>query len=274
MKKSYIFIALAMVSALSIVSCKCSSKKSQEPTQEEIQAQKQALADSVLKKIDAFADVFFQASENRFHFRRFELTEQEKLVKPDYLLDPLEADKFVTKSQKVSALAIYIIDMGVREIYDMPTEKAREVIAKFVADLNYPYDIDQRDADIPRSERIKQEYNKCKENGDLAFFWQFQNVVIGEVSYILSQNPELFFSKITEEQLQQFVKWVNEKNKAMRELAKYDADMANVLEFNKNISFIQSPDEFKKSNATIESSKQFRIANKDKYIARRNAFLQ
>jgi len=272
--KSYIFIAMAMVAALTVVSCKCSSKKSQKPTQEEVQEMKQELADSVLAEIDALVEEYITASGNAFHFNGLELTKQEKLVKPDYLLDPSEADNFVTKSQKINALAIYMIELDLREKYDMPTEQAREAIAKFVADLNYPYYIDQRDADMPISERIRQEYNKCKENGDLTYFWQFQNAIIVETSYIFAQNPDLFFRKITEEKWQQYVKRANEKNKALRELAKYDEEMASVLEiFNQNRAW-SSEEEKTKVSSSIESSKQYRIANKNKYVAMRNALLQ
>jgi len=275
MKINYILIALAMVAALTMVSCKNNKKtQSQEPTQEEVQEMKQALADSVLAEIDAIVDEYCIAFENDFRFRGFELTEAEKLIKPDYLLDPSVSNELITKSQKINAIAFYMVDLGVRILYDMPVDEAKETIAKLASDVNIPIDLNDYDINIPRSERTRNQYNMLKENEEVTYFWQFHNAAIKETYYIIVQNPELFFSKITEEQWQQYVKRTNEKNKAMRELAKYDEEMAAVLEiFNQN-RVVSSDEEKAKVSASIETHKRHLIANKDKFIENRNALLQ
>jgi len=269
MKRTFQFFALVAICSAMMVSCK--NTKTTEPTPEEIQAQKVALADSVLAEIDAFANEFIQTFENGFRISKFELTDAEKMVKPDYLLDLSFANTLVSKSQKVNALGMYVADFGVRVVYDMPLDEAKEVIAKLAVELSINVNTD---FEMPLSEKIKKEYEGCKERGELAYFWQFRNAIIIETGYIIAQNPELFFSKITEEQWQAFVKRTNEKNKAMRELAKYDEEMTAVLDiFNKNRA-LSSDEEKAKVSASIESEKQFRLANKDKFIAQRNALLQ
>jgi len=280
MKIKYILIAFSAFAALSMVGCKNNNKKAQsqeaaqEPTQEEVQKMKQALADTVLAHIDAFAEEYSIAYEKSFTLTTLKLTEAEKLIKPDYFLDPKEVTNFTTKSQKVNALAIYLLEYGVRKIYDMPREDVKEVIVKLAHEVNYPYDLDKRDANMTMSERIRQEYNKCKENGDIAYFWQFQNALFAEIDYIIAQNPELFFSKITEEKWQQFINRSRQKNLAMRELAKYDEEMAAVLEmFNKNRA-VASDEEKAKVFEPYDSAKQFFITNKDKLLKVRNALLQ
>jgi len=274
MKKSYIFIALAMVAALSVVSCKCCSKKSQEPTQEEIQVQKQALADSVLAEIDALADQYAKERSNSFRIRTFELTEEEKMVKPDYLLDPSEARNFVTKSQKINALAIYAVEYGVRKIYDMPVDEVSEVMAKLATEVNFPIDVKHESSNAPISEKIIKLYEAYKERGESADFWQFQVAIVIENSYIIAQNPELFFSKITEEQWQSKIASGKTWFKAIEELAPYDPEMTQLLERrNKNRTY-KSDEERDIHNSSLKSAKEFRIANKDKYIANRNALLQ
>jgi len=273
MKRKFQFLALVAVCCAMMVSCK--NTQTTEPNSEEIKAQKAALADSVLAKIDSFVEEYILASGNAFSIKFLELTEEEKMVKPDYLLDPSFASTLVTKSQKVNALAIYLTDLAVRKIYDMPLEETREVIAKLAAQLNHPIDADfVSDLEIPVSEKIKKEYEACKERGDLAYFWQFQNATVGEVTYVLAQNPKLFFSKITEEQWQAFMKRGDEKNDAMRELAKYDEEMADVLKvFNQN-RVVSSDEEKAKVCVSMESEMQFRLDNKEKFIVRRNALLQ
>jgi len=276
MKTNHILIALAIIAALSMVSCKNNNKKaqSQEPTQEEVQEMKQALADTVLAQIDEIAERFIDASGKTFRLRSLELTDAEKMVKPDYLLDPSVAATLVTKSQKINAMAFYVTEIGVRMIYDMPLDEVNEVIAKLAADLNYPLDIAYSASDAPLSEKIKANYEVFRESGNLAFFWQSHYAIIIDIIYLFVQNPELYFNKITEEQWQNFRKRIETIDEALAKLAQYDEEIALVWDFkNKNRSF-SSKEKRDSIDQSIESAKQFRIANKDKFIARRNALLQ
>jgi len=157
----------------------------------------------------------------------------------------------------------------------MPLEETKEVIAKLAVEINYPIDVNvSLNFEMPASEKIKKEYGAFKERGELAYFWQFQNALIIETAYIIAQNPELFFSKITEEQWQSFIKRANEKNKAIGELAKYDEEMAAILEIFNQTKAIASKEEKVMLDSSFELTKQFTIANKDRYIAKRNALLQ
>jgi len=114
-----------------------------EPTPEEIQAQKVALADSVLTQIDAIANQIFDAGSNSVRFKSMELTENVKMIKPDYLLDLSIANQLVTKSQKVNALGIYIVDYSIRTIYDMPLDEAKEVIIKLATEVSSSFDVEE-----------------------------------------------------------------------------------------------------------------------------------
>jgi len=273
MKRTFTLIACVAICCAMMASCK--NAKTAEPTPEEIQAQKVALADSVLAEIDAFANEFFLASEKDFNFAKLELTEEEKMLKPDYLLDPSFANTLVTKSQKVNALAFYIIDCFVRKVYDMPLDEIKEAITKLTAELNHPLDVNVSfDFEMPVSEKVKNTYEECRERGELDYYWQFENAIMVETGYIIAQNPELFFSKITEEQWQGFMSRSKFKNEALAKLSQYDEEIAAIMAIRAKYRAASSYDDFKESNATIESAKQFRIANRDKFIARRNALLQ
>jgi len=251
----------------------CKNTKTTEPTPEEVQQQKVALADSVLSYMDTLADLYFDAASNSFMLKSMELTDAEKMVKPDYLLDPSVANTCVTKSQKINALAIYSVDNSVRKIFGLPCEEVKEVITKLAAEVNHPIDMDLFMSDFPTSEIVKREYEICKERGDLAYFWQFQFAIIAETSYVIVNNPELFFSRITEEQWQAYRSRTEAIVKAVSELAQYDEEMAALEDFRIK-SRITSKEEWEKSNVSLESAIQFRISNRDKYIARRNALLQ
>jgi len=274
MRKAYIFIALAMVATLSMVSCKCTSKKSQEPTQEEVQEMKQALADSVLAQIDALADEYWNAYDKSFSFKDFELTDNEKSVKPDYLLDPSVANNLVTRSQKINAMAMYVMDIAICKAYDMPYDDRKEAAIKLAADVDAPFDMENTTSNEPASEIIKAIYKACKERGDVSLFWQFEHAFVVEGIYILSRNPELFLSKITEEQWESWAVVKNDRLVALKELAKYDKEMAQFYELAYTNRPIDSSEDNYSIDHSLETARQFYLANKDRYAAMRNALLQ
>jgi len=229
MKKSHILIATAIVAALSIVSCK-NNNKVQEPTHEEIQEQKQALADSMLSIIDNLVVKYQEAADNADFTLSFVLSDEEKIVKPDYLLDPGLASTFVTKDQKITALGYYLIDLIVLSAYDMPLDENKEAIAKLAAEVNYPADVDKifNDFTIPASEILKQEYKVYKERNDLTTFWKIQLAICTEIAYIFSSNPDLYLKYIPYETNVGYNNQSQYLYEAIKQLAPYDEDM-NVI---------------------------------------------
>jgi len=270
MKKSYFIIALATFAALSVSSCKNNNKKTTVAAPEQVQQQKAALADSVLAQIDLIAEEYFDATSKCFRLRNIELTEKEKMVKPDYLLDLSAANTLVTKTQKVNALAYYIIEYGLRKAYDMPLEEAKATILKLASDINHPIDFDLANYET----QIRQVYRDCKEKEELTYFWQFQHAIIAEFTYITSRNPELFFSKISQQQRQSFADRVDSYIKAMKKIAQYDDEMAYAYFLFKKYRIFPTDDQMIQAYNSPESIIEFQIENKDKYAARRNALIK
>jgi len=275
MKRALTLIACVAICSAMTVSCK-NNKKSQniEPTQEEIQQQKQELADTVWAEIDALAERYIDASKKSFRLQVMELTDAEKMLKPDYLLDLSVANNLVTKSQKISALAIYIIDAGLRKIYDMPTNDIKETIAKIAAEVDFPIDMEYTLSNSPVSEKTKGRYEVFKERGELATFWQFEYAIISEIDYIIANNPDLYFSKITEEQWQSFYTRKQSRMEPIKELAKYDQEKAQVYDFINQNRIFTSQEDRDHFNQTKDTAKQYCIDNKEIFISRRNALLE
>jgi len=270
MKRTFQFLALVSICCAMMASCK--NAKTAEPTSEEIQQKKQALADSILTKIDDIAEQYWDNYSKSFRFRTLELTDAEKMVKPDYLLNPSVASTLVTKTQKINALAIYDSEQAIRKIYDMPCDDVEVVIAKLITELNFPLSNDFLLGNSTISEKIKACYEACKERGDLALFWQYEEAIGTEANYLFVQNPDLFFSKMTEEQWQSFYNVRCFCFKAVDELAKYDEEMAVLQEF-MHKEWTVSNDEATKINSDFASARDYRIAHKELYIAKRNALL-
>lgn len=273
MRKYYLFIALAMVAAMT-VSCKNNNKKAKEAadaTAEVVEAAKTILADDVLATIDELAQSYINDG-GELDFATIissALTEEEKLIKPDYLLEASQANEMVTKSQKLNALAILMVERPVRIAYGMPTEDTDEVIARLVADVNDPVSFDDEMSLTP-AEKIKMAYEAHKERGDIADFWQFGFAAQIESGYLISRNLDVVFRNLNEEQFATLnERFITVKNAASI-LAEYDPEIKQVWDAVNaggkiGTHFLQN---------TKEYAKNFFTENASVYAARRANLLK
>ena len=267
-----------MVAAMS-VSCKNNNRKAKETseaTAEVVEAAKTILTDDVLATLDELAESF-KNEENVVDVQSIitsSLTEEEMLVKPDYLLEAAQANEMVTKAQKISALAVFYVERPIRKAFGMPVDEIDEVIARLAANINFPISSKEDQDNRPVSERFSKFYNSCVENGDIAHFWQFAFAIQNELGYLISNNPEAFFRNLTEEQYTAFHNRFHTAIKAVETLAEYDADVKAAWDaFNAAKAFDNSG-ETDKMHATIETAKVDLPARKEAYAARRAALLK
>ena len=277
MKKYYLFIALAMVAAMT-VSCKNNNKKAAktaEANAEVVEAAKTILADDVLAAIDEFATIYTDENNNYDvpSFIASYLSEQEKMIKPDYLLDPEQTSNLVTKSQKIGALAILCAEKQIRLAYGMPVEKLEEASARLAAELNHPIPLGEL-KDLKPSEGIIRFYELCKESGDIAYFWQLNTAFMTEFLYLIVNNPEPFLNNLTDEQWDSFKNRYESCLHTVRVLAEYDEEIASVMSIMNETNSVSNDEEASSIFATKESGIQRILEAKDKYIARRNALLE
>jgi len=272
MKRTIAFVALVAICGSTMLSCR--NNKTAEPPTEEIQQQQQTLADSVMAEMNALAEQYWDARSNSFKIQAIELSEKEKMVKPDYLLNPSVANTLVTKFQKINALGIYITDIGVCKAFGISCDNIKEVAAKLAVELNVPFYAEFSTDETPIIEKIKATYSACNKRGELSLFWIMENAIITEINYILAQDPELFFSKISEEQWQMFNTYKQIRRTAIDKLSNYNEDMSLLVEVRNKSRVSASDKERDNKNQSLDSAKQYHISKKDKYIAKRNALLQ
>ena len=267
MKKYYLFIALAMVAGMTV---SCKNNKKAEADAEVVEAAKTILTDDVLATIDELAQSYINES-GEFDVATIissALTEEEKLIKPDYLLEASQANEMVTKSQKLNALAILMVERPVRIAYGMPTEDTDEVIARLVAEVNDPVNFDD-EMNLPVSEKIKMAYAAHKERGDIADFWQFGFAAQIESGYLISRNLDVVFRNLNEEQFATLNERFITVKKAASILAEYDPEIKQVWDS------VNAGGEIGASFAqnTTEYAKNFFSENESIYAARRAALL-
>ena len=272
MKKYCLFIALAMVAGMTV---SCKNNKKAEADAEVVEVTKTILADDVLATIDELAKTYSNESNN-FDVPEFitsYLSEEEKMIRPDYLLDPAKTSELITKSQKVAALAILCSEKPIRSAYGMPVEDSEEAIARLVAELNHPLSVDEL-KDLKPSEGIRRFYESSKESGELAYFWQLNSAFMTEFLFLIVNNPEPVLNNLTDEQWSLFKERYESCLQAVRVLAEYDEEIASVLSIMNETNSVSNDEEASVAFATKESGIQKILEAKDKYIARRNALLE
>jgi len=272
MKRTFHLVALVAICSAMMVSCK--NAKTTELTLEEVEAQKFELADSVLAVIDNLAAQYQEISNSTDVYSIINLTDEQKMVKPDYLLDPSRVEEFLTKEQKTNALAFYTIDIFVRQLYDMPTDEANAAIAKLMTELNRPLDMSIITNDQKPSEKLVAQYNAMKERGEINYFWKFQYAVLLETEYILSQNPDLFLANYTEEINQASIKQWEYLRTALNNLSNYDEEIKMIWDSWVPVVENMSEEEFVSSVATVEKLKETYKSDTFHYEEMRNALLK
>ncbi len=260
--------------AVMTVSCKNNNKKAAktaEANAEVVEAAKTILADDVLATLDELAQSYINES-GKFSpapFISSSLSEEDKLIKPDYLLEPSLVNEMVTKSQKVTALAVLALERHIRLAYGMPTESTDEALAHLTAELNHPVPADNPDNLTP-SEKIRRTYLQCKEDGELSYFWQFALALQIESGYLISNNIDAFFRNLNEEQYASFLKRIIALSDAAKTLAEYESEVKQVWDvFNAEGGVIADI-----SKETIEDGKKFFSERKDVFATRRAALLK
>ena len=128
-----------------------------------------------------------------------QLTEQEKQVKPDYLLDPstTSADA-ATLAEQYRTLSALSVDKQIAALYGMPTDSYESAIAKLMADTGDPsFKVLDNAGDVHQTGEAL--YNAMNENGRINSFWQMVATSLIEELYVMTQNTDKFLTVFTDE---------------------------------------------------------------------------
>lgn len=216
MKK--ILIPIAMLAAfLFVQSCGCESEnerkekalalaEAEQNTQ--LEADKQVVREEIDALIAATEGIRMAPFVTSTEDGRFVLTEKEKMVKPDYLIQPSQVGKLVTLSQKYHVSAMLAVDMVVANLYDMPLVDMKEAMAKLLLDLNddafnnfanTPWH-DLETASDAMVMMIEDEYAAGREN----FYWEAVAASFIEQLYVITRDVDKFMPMFTDESVYNF----------------------------------------------------------------------
>jgi hypothetical protein len=208
-------VLLLIMAALIAPSCKNNNKnKVQDPQEQKELTEAEKMAQQELQiNIQNLIESSKKLSTPSFLKKdgkgNLSLTDKEKMVKPEYLLNPSVTNDLVTLSQKYRALGIISIDKTIASLYDMPTDEFDAAMGKLVADVNDPVLIDMADGQkvlnaedrgLLASDILEKEY----EAGRAPLFWEAVTAGVVEQSYVLSNNIEKFATAFNDETASEF----------------------------------------------------------------------
>lgn len=157
------------------------------------------------------------------------LTDQEKQVKPEYLLAPTAAENAATLPEKYRMLSALSVDKKIAELYDLPTDEYQKAISKLVADLNDPSfkSIEDAGSIFETSQAL---YTAMDENGRINFFWQLAAASFVEQLYVISQNTDKFLAAFDDDAAANVTYRIVLLIDAINRLTEYDTEIKPVAE--------------------------------------------
>lgn len=227
--KKYLIVAAA---ALLLAAC-TGKKKAQDAPAEEAQLpfEEVQIMKGMSVRLDSLTEQFARIKPFGIFTKTEDgavaLTEEEKMVKPDYLMNPAElADKLDNLSMKYRACAVYQDDQVVAKVYDME-DVYTAPLTKLLVEINDPsqkYAIEHaNDANV--KEVV---FKMAEESGRLGYIWQAAASGIIENLYILNQNQEKFLVSFTDEDAENVTFNVVCLVEAYAELAEIDPQFKNI----------------------------------------------
>ena len=229
--------------------------------QQQIEASIKMHVDSIASEIGKLQQPIFQKEGDG----SIQLTQEEKQVKPDYLLPASVADNATTLAEKYRALSALSVDKQIAKLYEMPTEDYDKAIAKLAADVNDP-SFKALESEASIYETTTTLYDEMEKNGRINYFWQLAASTLVEQLYVVNQNEDKFLNTLTDEAASNITFRVVLILDAVNRLSQYDPDIQPVAKAIAPLEVL---------NATSVQELKTQLAEaKDNIVAARSALVK
>lgn len=272
MKK--ITLAIVAFAAMALASCGGSTKSGNgEDTvavdsavtfeQEQVEAAIKMHIDSLVAQMN---DKDIQRVDTRMKDGSVKLTDEDKKVKPGYLLPANVTEGLATISQKYAGLAMLLIDKNVAEAFDMDITEYEAAVGKLTAEINDPAikKADEVGKDVKTWSNVL--YKEMSDEGRINFYWIATSAFAVENLYITCQNIDKFVDGYTDDQVAAitFRLWCIVD--AMDRLSVYDPQIPGIADALAPLKDIDA--------VTVADFKKQLAASKEKIEASRKAFIE
>lgn len=226
MKKNVIF---AMV-AVALVMGACNSKKPAQVVEEEAQEvsfEQSQIQQKIKVELDSIANLYAQLKpvDGIFSDGKIVLSDEEKLVAPDYLMNTDSVFSLTLLSQKYRALGIFATDMEIAKLYGMDTSNYETTITKLATDINDPSITCFAGKN---AETLSNWYNAEDKNGRINYFWETSTAALLENLYVISQNSEKFLPAFDDETASNMTYHLSLVMYSLGQLSEYDENIKSL----------------------------------------------
>lgn len=236
MKKLALFLLAAALVALP--SCKNQNKQAAEQPKQELSQQDKYLVEELQANLESLAESAKQLKPMpaaKIVDGSVKLSTQEKLVKPDYLLDPACANDLVTLSQKYRAIGMLYSDRTIAELYEMSITDYKAALSKLVTEVNDPafqsVDLTKfKNKELPFDQMVSTVYDKEVEAGRLPYFWDLTAAAFVEQLYFATRNIDKFLTMFDDETASNITYNFILVHENVSRLVKYYPEMASLNE--------------------------------------------
>lgn len=173
------------------------------------------LQQTVVNHLDSLANILCDSTQlatiySLLEPTSFALTDEQKLIKPDYLLENKDIESLVTLSEKYRAHAMAMIDSRVTKLYGMDnTSDYVALIENMQAEIadNAINDMAAKGhQDVFTPETYVKLYEDMKAANRLQYFYESTAAMIVETMYVLTKNEDVMIPQLTDGQSQALVR--------------------------------------------------------------------
>ena len=176
------------------------------------------LQETVVSHLDSLANILCDSTQLASFYSilepsSFVLTDDQKLVKPDYLLDNKDFENLVTLSEKYRAHAMAMVDSRVTKLYGLDNSSDFVALVEHlqaeIADNAYNDMAAKGHQDFFNPQVYVQLYEEMKAAERLPYFYESTAAMVVETLYVLSKNEDVLVSQLTDAQTQALVRHLN-----------------------------------------------------------------
>ncbi len=229
MKKLSI-LAIAFV-AIALAACGGKKVEQTDKAEGEKSFEQEQIEANIKVQVDSIAAELGQLKQFPFvqEGADLKLTNEEKQVKPEYLISPAVAEEATTLAEKYRILSALSVDRKIAALYEMPTDEYDKAIAKLSADINDPSFkvIDNANSLFETTGAL---YDAMNENGRINYFWQLASSALVEQLYVVNQNADKFLSVFDDKAASNVTYRIVLVLDALKNLTQYDPEIKPVAE--------------------------------------------
>lgn len=227
-------LAIVAFAAMVLASCGGSKPQQEVAEQDSVKTFEQAQLESAVKMhLDSLSTEInekqFAAIEENIKAGKIKLSDEEKKVKPTYLLSPAVAQDLASIGQKYAVMAMLAADKEVAGLYDMEVKGYDEAVAKLAADINDPA-LKKAEETTSAIEKNKVLYKEMDAEGRINFYWILTSAATVETIYVMSQNIEKYCAGYTDEQISNITFRLFCIIDALDQLSVYDPQVQGIAE--------------------------------------------